>query len=686
MPGPRLITAEDLLRLRLVYDPQISPDGRRVVYSVKRIDAEKNRYYSELYVVEAEGGEPRAFTPGEHSDSSPRWSPDGRWIAFLSDRDERSQIWLIPTDGGEARKLTNLEEGSIRGLRWSPDGTRLAFSYRPKPAQDRKAAREERQKQHRSTPPREIRRLRYREEGVGYFGEERWHLYVVSVPDGNLVQLTDGNFDEHEPTWSPDGTQIAFLTNRQPDPDLEPNYIDLYVIPATGGTAVGLATPAGPKSNLGWSPDGQWLSYAGHDRPEERWGVSNATVWVVPAAGGEARNLTAALDRPVGDLTLSDTYSFGAGEVGPLWAGDSRTLYVLKSDRGAVHLYRVSVEDGAIVRLTEGGTHVASLSLDRAGRRAAVTLAASTDPGDVYLLDLGEESPTPRRLTHVNRELLAEVQVAVPEEFVAPGEAGPVHGWLLKPPDFDPTRRYPLILYVHGGPHCQYGHAFVHEFQLLAARGYLVLYTNPRGSKGYGYAHTAAIRGDWGNADYRDLMAAVDHAIRLPWVDADRLGVAGGSYGGYMTNWIVGHTDRFRAACTQRSVVNLHSMAGTCDFTFGDREYFDANAWDSPQDYWEHSPLTYAANVRTPLLILHSEGDLRCPIEQADQWFTALYRLGKTVRYIRFPPEANHGVSRDGPPDLRLARLGYILEWFDRYLQPERAGSAGGSGGEVDGA
>ncbi|MBI3912561.1 MAG: S9 family peptidase [Armatimonadetes bacterium] len=674
MPATRRMEAEDLLRIQLVFDPQISADGERIVYAVRHVDAEKNKYVSQLWVVPGGGGEPRLFTAGDHNDTGARWSPDGRWIAFVSDRGETSQIWLIPADGGEARPLTQLEEGAVGDLRWSPDGSRIAFVYRPKPERDRKAVREGREQKHRSSPPREVNRLRYREEGVGYSGDEHWHLWVVSVPDGALTQVTDGNCDESDPVWSPDGTRLAFLANRQPDPDIEPNRVDLFTIPATGGEMMRVAAPAGPKDLLSWSPDGEWLAYVGHTRPEERWGVTDAGLWVVSARGGEARNLAAGLDRPVGNLTLSDTYSFGAGSVAPVWSGDSRHLYCLVSDRGAVRLYCAAVDGSELLPLTDGETHVACLSLDREGRRLAAVLASPTAIGDVYVAHTNAMPLAFARRTEVNRALLAEVRVAAPEPFSAPGEAGEVRGWLLRPPDFIEGPRYPLILYVHGGPHCQYGLAFMHEFQLLAARGYVVLYTNPRGSKGYGEAHTAAIRGSWGEADFRDLMAAVDQAITLPFVDPDRLGVAGGSYGGYMTNWIVGHTNRFRAACTQRSVVNLHSIAGTCDFTFGDREYFDANAWDTPQDYLAHSPLTYAAHVQTPLLILHSEGDLRCPIEQADQWFTALYRLGKTVRYIRFPPEANHGVSRNGPPDLRLARLGCILEWFEKHLQPGREG------------
>jgi dipeptidyl aminopeptidase/acylaminoacyl peptidase len=287
-------------------------------------------------------------------------------------------------------------------------------------------------------------------------------------------------------------------------------------------------------------------------------------------------------------------------------------------------------------------------------------------PGDVYGIELTGAPAELRRLTDANGSLLAELELAAPEEVVAPSGDGEVHGWLLRPKSGAPA---PLVLYIHGGPHTQYGWSMLHEFQLLAARGYAVLYTNPHGSRGYGQAHVEAIRSDWGGADYRDLMAAVDHAVTLPGIDPERLGVTGGSYGGYMTNWIVGHTDRFRCGITQRSVVNLHSMGGTCDFNFSESPYFGGNTWSEPERFLAQSPLSYAGNVRTPLLILHSEGDLRCPIEQAEQLFAALRRQGKEVELVRYPREANHGLSRCGPPDLRRDRLERILGWLDRWLR-----------------
>jgi dipeptidyl aminopeptidase/acylaminoacyl peptidase len=702
-PTRRLIHAEDLFALRLVSDPQMSPDGTRIAFVLQRTDLEKNEYVSNLWLVAREGGEPRPFTTGDARDSAPRWSPDGRWLAFLSDRDETSQVWLIAADGGEARKLTSLPEGTITPPVWSPDGARLLFAYRPLPPMDTKTAREELEKSHRSPPPRVIRRFRYREEGHGFFDDERWHLWTVGVAGGETRQLTQGETDETEPTWSPDGRWIAFISNRAPDPDLAPNAQDLWVIPADGGGVVPprseddgeqgaegaaaqrveprrLEAPAGPKSWPTWSPNGSEIAYLGHARAEEIWGVTNPSLWRASTglpggrAGGPARDVTADLDRPLGDTVISDVRSFGGGRLGPLWTPEGGLLFLV-SDSGSVHLYQAAAGDERRL-VVSGPREVAAVTGDREGRHLALLIGSPWEPGDVFTLTVepaagaGRSPEEPRRLTAVNRALLEGLRLAEPEELrVSAPDGIELHGWLLRPPEADAGSRPPLILQIHGGPHTQYGHVFFHEMQWLAARGYCVLYTNPRGSKGYGEAFTAGVRGRWGEADFGDLMAMVDAVVARGDVDPQRLGVTGGSYGGFMTNWIVSHTDRFRAAVTQRSVTNLMSMAGTCDFAFDDHNYFDANAWDDPGGYLRLSPLTYAAQVRTPLLILHSEGDLRCPIEQAEQWFAALKRLGREVEFVRFPREANHGLSRSGPPDLRLERLNWIVGWMDRYLK-----------------
>lgn len=668
----RLITADDLFRFHLPADPRLSPDGAQVAYVLQWTNLEQNKYFANLHLVRTDGSGQRQLTRGDHRDTSPRWSPEGTRIAFLSDRSERSQIWCIPVDGGEAAALTELEEGSIGELHWSPDGTRIAFTFRPKPIWARKEAREEREKQHRCPPPLVVRRLHYREEGAGYIGDERWHVFVVDVANRDVRQLTSGETDQGSLAWSPCGERIAFITNRSADPDVTPYLDEIRVIPASGGDEQQIEAPDGPKHHLAWSPDGERLAYYGHTDTRDAWSPVDSHLWVVPAGGGRARDLSAVLDRPAGNCTLADLRPGAEGWTGPVWDPDGLSLYFLASDQGAVHVYHVTLDGEAPVNLTPGlRAEVTALSLDAEANHLATVVGDPVHPGDVYTAFLDPGPLGLRRLTALNQNLLAELELAAPEEVRVPTDAGHVHGWLIHPPRREQGERSPLILYIHGGPHTQYGWAMMHELQLLAAQGFAVLYTNPRGSRGYGEAHTAAIRGDWGGADYRDVMAAVDYAVQLPEIDPDRLGVTGGSYGGFMTNWIIGHTDRFRCAVTQRSVVNFHSMGGTCDFNFSESDYFGGNTWDEPARLLAQSPLTYVKAVRTPLLIIHSEGDLRCPIEQAEQLFAALKRQGKEVEFVRYPREANHGLSRGGPPDLRQDRLERISGWLRRWLLPD---------------
>jgi len=670
-PSRRLITAEDLFRFRLAADPQLAPDGSQVAYVLQWTDLEQNKYFSNLRMVRSGGEGDRPFTHGKHRESSPRWSPDGSQIAFVSDRSERSQIWRIPADGGEASALTELEEGAIGDLQWSPDGTRILFTYRPKPEWARKEAREEREKQHRCPPPMVIRHLRYREEGTGYIGEERRHAFVIEVATGALTQVTDGQWDEFYPCWSPDGLRIAFVTNHSPDPDRTPQLDDLFVIDANGENEQRVEAPAGQKHHLTWSPDGSTFAYFGHTDTRDPWSGCDPHLWVVPSVGGAARDLSLNLDRPAGNCTLADLRPGVEGWTGPVWSPDSRSIYFPVSDRGAVHIHRVGLDGGAPVNLTPGlHAEVSSLAFDAKGEQLAALVGDPVHPGEVHVASLDRPTLDLRPLTNSNRELLSELVLSAPQEVNVPSEGSEVHGWILHPTQRAEGERSPLILYIHGGPHTQYGWAMMHELQLLAAQGFSVLYTNPRGSRGYGEAHTSAIRGDWGGPDYRDLMAAVDYAVHLPEIDPERLGVTGGSYGGYMTNWIIGHSDRFKCAVTQRSVVNLHSMGGTCDFNFSQSDYFGGNTWDEPHRFLAQSPLTYVQSVQTPLLIIHSEGDLRCPIEQAEQLFAALKCQGKEVEFIRYPREANHGLSRGGPPDLRQDRLERITGWMRRWLLP----------------
>jgi acylaminoacyl-peptidase len=672
---PRKLTAEDLFALQIVSDPQFSPDGTQIAFVRKWIDAEKSKYRREIWVVSAQGGAPRQFTCGEGSDTSPRWSPDGTQLAFLSDRKKpENQIFVLPANGGEARALTKLStEGSLSAIRWSPDGTRIAFLFRETPEAYRKAAVEERQKKELPPPPRVHTRLQYRLDGFGYWEETYPQLWVAEVATGECRPLTEGPFACESPVWSPDGATLAFLSDRREQGDLGPWHQDIWTVPSEGGALTRIASPPGGKRGLTWSPDGKRFAYAGSPDPQDWWQTRNERLFVLPATGGDtALDLTGHTDQTVGYWTLSDSHEISEEDL-IQWTADSSALFFPISASGDTRLCFTSAESpGTVIPVSPENAEMSGFSISADGR-AAVTLSTQTTVQELFALIAPDaEHLTMQCLprTEFNRALLEEVTIYAPETLhIANDEGGTVHGWLLRPPDFDPSQTYPLVLYVHGGPHTQYGNTFFHELHWLAAEGFCVLYTNPRGSRGYGEDYTRAIIGDWGSVDFDDLMTATDYAAALPFIDANRMAIMGGSYGGFMSAWAVGHTDRFACAITDRPVINMQSMAGTCDFPWPPDAYFKGNAWSDPAELWRCSPLAYAAQIHTPLLIVHSDGDYRCPHGQAEELFAALRLQRKVVEYVRYPTETSHGLSRTGPPSLRLDRLNRNLNWLHRWLK-----------------
>ncbi|HEX5164272.1 MAG TPA: S9 family peptidase, partial [Thermomicrobiales bacterium] len=414
-----------------------------------------------------------------------------------------------------------------------------------------------------------------------------------------------------------------------------------------------------------WSPDGSQLAAIGNWDPASG-GAKNDNLWVVPAGGGEARNLSGDFDRSIGDSAMSDVYAGSSNR--PLWAPDGASLLMLVSDSGSTHIYRVSLDGGDITRITGGERRVSGVSLSSDGKTIAYVAGTSTNPGDLYVANI--DGSDERQLTNLNQDFLGSLTLSEPEEFRVPSQSdgAEIQGWVMKPVGFEAGKKYPMILEIHGGPHAMYSNHMMHEFQLMAARGYVVVYCNPRGSAGYGEDFTTYTHKAWGEKDMPDVMAAVDHVVSQGYVDANRLGITGGSYGGYMTLWMIGHTDRFKAAVTQRCVSNLYSFYGTSDigFTFGEYE-FGGTAWEQREHFMKYSPITYVDKVTTPLLIVHSEQDYRCPIEQAEQVFISLKKLGREVEFVRFPDE-NHNLSRTGKPKHRIERLEFIIGWFDSHL------------------
>ena len=659
----RTITADDLYKFKLISEPVISPVGDLAVYCQHEVDKKTEKKYAHLWAVSLPNGKPRQITHGKHSDTSPRFSPDGKTIAFLSNREDEKQpqIYLLPTDGGEAKRLTDLK-GEIGSFSFSPDGKRLLVQFRAKEEIERE--KDERKKKL-GVVCREIDRVFFKEDGRGYLPKERFHLWIVDVKSGKAKQLTKGDkYDEWDPAWSPDGRTIAFCSNRSEDPDLDPDAIDIYLIPVSGGEMKRIETPVGPKGSPSFSPDGRLIAYYGHEGKGMGW--KNTRLWVVPADGkGKARCLTAKHDFDVSSWTINDMGSLP--QVPPTWASDGSAIYFQVAHHGNTVLKRADLDGNVEDVIAKTGV-VGRFGFDRDQERLVYFFGDMKDPGQIYLHDM--ESGKERVLTRANRALLSKIDLGNVEEVWFKGAAGnDLQGWIITPPGFDPGKKYPSILEIHGGPRVQYGNFFMHEFYYLAAQGYVVYFCNPRGGQGYGEEHSKAIWNDWGGADYADLMAWADHVSKLPYIDPDRMGVTGGSYGGYMTNWIIGHTDRFQAAVTQRSVSNLLSMYGSSDFNWAFQEEFgNVPPWEDPENYLRQSPITYIGNAKTPTLVIHSENDLRCAIEQGEQVFVALKRLGVETKMIRFPDEP-HGLSRNGRTDRRIARLTHIIAWFDRYLK-----------------
>jgi dipeptidyl aminopeptidase/acylaminoacyl peptidase len=670
--------------------PRVSPDGERVAF-VRKTPANDESYDATIHVVPLGGDDPRQFTVGEGVDTSPRWSPSGDRLAFVSTRganDDRSQLWVMPTDGGEARQVTNVP-GGVSGIAWSPDGSRLVFTQRSRSDERERgidcsvaAAADDYERE--DPDPRVVDRLVYRAGGQ-YFDGGRSHVYLAHLDvdaaesegdadAGAVTRVTAGGYDFVNPVWGDDGT-LYYAVKRTGDPDDNAVFDvlrnDLDGDPGAddgdGGDGNAALTATGVAETLfrttGWLPDLAATSdgrIAYRRTPEEGLSMRQTDVEVYDRASGETTVLTAGMDRDVSASSTADE------ALGLAWDPAEERVYFATPDEGHVVLRRAPGDGSAEPTVVVRSGHLTGFSV---GRDAVAYSASEWDhPGDVFVTTPGGAETN--RLTRLNADYLDGRAVREPEEVRFESDGEEIQGWVLTPPDFDPEERYPLAVEIHGGPHAMWSTAGTmwHEFQTLAARGYVVFWSNPRGSTGYGEDHATAIEANWGEITTRDVLAGADLVCERDHVDASQQFVTGGSFGGYMTGWLVGHTDRFAGAVAQRGVYDLASFYGSTDaFKLIEWDY-GTTPWESPEELWADSPVAHADAVETPTLVLHADRDFRVPVNNAEMFYLFLKKTGVETRLVRYPREG-HELSRSGEPGHVVDRIERIARWFDGYSE-----------------
>jgi len=702
----RAITEKDLFNFVWIADPQVSPDGSRALFTRVVTDEKHTGYETSIWLVSTSGTEtPVRLTNGKH-DAQPRWSPDGKLIAFVrsGDKDDGgkpspAQIALLSLAGGEARMITDLPKGAARPV-WSPDSKRIAFLSSTTPEDIEKERRKKNDAKVGAANSKEsatagnpaaesehesdihiITRAVYRSNDEGYLDFKRHeHIWVMDVPTtsdepAKPQQLTSGDYDEGEIVWTHDGSRIYFLTRRIDEPYYETPSTDICSVGTTGGTPEKLTTVSMRIGDLTLSPDGRRVAFHGSVSQPIR-SYSQPDLWVMDLApNAQPRNLTASYDFDMGSSVFGDNAAPRGGAGATLyWSPDGRWLFDIVAKQGRTPLVGVDAQAGSVTEITQGNQAVLDFSVTPDARTVVALVSTPIMIGDLFTVSLSgardsAQEATQTRISDANKTLWSRLNLTAPEEINYKSFDGlPIQGWIQKPPDFDPKRKYPLILNIHGGPHAAYGWVFDHEFQWMAAKGYVVLYINPRGSTGYGQDFGNIIQYHYPGDDYRDLMVGVDEVLKRGYVDPKKLGVTGGSGGGILTDWTVTRTDRFAAAVSQRDISNWASWWYTADFTLFQPNWFKAPPFQDPTDYANRSAITFVEKIHTPMMFILGQADYRTPQDSGgEQLFRALKFLKRPTAMVVFPRET-HELSRSGEPWHRIERLDNIVGWFDKWL------------------
>ncbi len=639
----RSLTIDDLMKMKTISSPEVSPDGAWVAYALSESDMKKDKIIRRIYIIPSIGGQSIPITSADYSASEPKWSPDNQYLSFLSSHgeNEKTQVWTSNRKGGDAVQLTHIPQG-VEGHAWSPTENKILLRITdPKPEELTKDKADDKKAR-----PYVIDRLQFKQDYVGYLDRYRTHLYVLKMGDSTALQITSGDYDDTEPAWSPDGKNVAFVSNRSDNPDGNANT-DIWVVAADnrekGQSLTQLTKNPNEDDSPAWSPDGKFITYKTVTDGELMWYASQQLA-IVPSGGGTTKLLTGNLDRNISK---------------PRYSADGKLIYFMLEENGSSNLGAIDPAGKDLVRVLEGEFGISDYCLSEQGIFPIISKA--NEPGNIYSHMEGQL----KILTHENEALLTDIKNPRIEKFNFKSADGtPVEGFAVMPIDFEKDRKYPTILWIHGGPASQYDFSFGIEPQAFAANGYVTLLINPRGSTGYGQAFSQAIFADWGNLDYQDVMAGVDHAIASGYADPEKLAVGVWSYGGILTNYVITKTDRFRAAISGASEALYRANYGHDHYQFNWEKELGL-PWENAELWEKLSPFNQVANISTPTLWMGGSNDWNVPILNSEQMYQAMKRLGKDTQLVVYPEE-HHGIRK---PSFVKDRLERYLQWFDSHVK-----------------